>query len=187
MKKLIIILLILSLLCTPVMGAHGNNKNYHSQFTESVGNSNIKMIGGVDGDRYEVNKSNKHINIKFKENKGALNKLLKTDDKYHKQTVQIPYSEIEALDNFSGFIKIKHYDDNGINDFNRVEHALNVNGYVYLDLEFSEVVIEAIFNSSWISNSGIITGLVDAGSRSTPCVFELSGDKIGRASCRERV
>ncbi len=142
-KIIIVSLLCVFMLCSPVYAGNGNGNGhaYGQQFTEAVGNTTIKMSDGIDGSRYEVKKNNRHIRIELKEEKNVLKRFFKSDDEYHTQTVQIPYHELEALEDFNGLVKIDHYTDEGIKDDTIIKYVENVNGYAYLDLEFSTVYI----------------------------------------------
>jgi endo-1,3-1,4-beta-glycanase ExoK len=73
------------------------------------------------------------------------------------QTVGVPLSD---MGNFSGFVLVNHYDENGINDWSKVQQPAIYEGYIYIDAEFSTVTIEPFISlvknwnmETWLSGT----------------------------------
>lgn len=160
------------LLCSPCFASNQRTEFtdiQKTEFTECLPGNNIKVAAGIDGDRYETHNDGRNISIKLNEDTGLLSKIFKDDEEYHKQTVQIPYTELEGLENFSGFVEINHYTDEGVNDWSKIEYVENVGGYAYLDLEFSTVYItpyvSQVYNydfEAWNSENTVPTGFIQS-------------------------
>ena len=120
MKKVMIISILLIFLVG--LASAGNGNGYGYQYKNGIGFEN-----NVNVDDFTVLKNQNRINIQ--------------SQNHYETSVKIPYSDIEGLEGFKGTININHYTDSGFNDWTKTVSPENENGYVYLDLEFSEVSI----------------------------------------------
>ena len=87
----------------------------------------IGFMNGVDPTDFTIEKTESQMRIR--------------SGVHYQTTLQIPYSDLEALEGFTGVVNINHFDDSGVNDWTKTVYPENENGYCYLDLEFSEVII----------------------------------------------
>lgn len=123
-KRIVIIAVLFCLLCA--VGIAGAKTD--PVYTQSK--NGVIFDKNIDTTKIKVEKLDKAIKI--------------SSDEHAETTIKIKKSDIEALGNFTGSLKISHFTDEGVNDWTKVVSPDNNNGYFELDVEFSSVTLTVI-------------------------------------------